>query len=263
MEKPSKVLDEKLTERLLDALTAGSDALFQIILDQNSAVLSNALKNPQFSEEHLMALLKRRDLTTELVEKIYQRCGKSLSHRLILALVKNPATPDSSVRALMPQLHLFELVDVCFLPGASADKRLTAERQILQRLPTTPLGNKITLARRATSNIVAALLKEGQPTITEICLSSPRLKEAAIYQFLTGPRANAETISMIARNSRWQHRPNLQMAILRNPHTPEIWFTLWVPKLSLPLLKQMLSGHRLKPGQKRLISNELKRRGGT
>lgn len=131
----------------------------------------------------------------------------------------------------------------------------------MQRLPTTPLGSKITLARRATSNIVAELLKEGQPTLTEVCLSSPRLKEAAIYKFLTGPRAAAETISMIARSNRWQHRQNLRMAILRNPLTPEIWFTLWVPKLSLPLLKQMLAGQRLKPNQKLLVSNEMKRRG--
>lgn len=260
MDKPSSQPDAELTGRLIQALTAGNEALFQIILDQNTDVLYNALKNPRLNEDHLLALLKRRDLTEDILRKTYQRCGKALNHRLILALIKNPGSPDNMVRTLLPQLHLFELLDICFLPGSTADKRLIAERTILQRLPTTPLGNKITLARRATANIVAELLKEGQPTLTEVCLSSPRLQEAAIYKFLSGPRASAETISLIARHNRWQHRPNLRIAILRNSHTPDIWFILWLPKLSLALIKQMLTGKHRKPSQKRLITNELKRR---
>jgi len=254
-------IDKQLAERLTQALTAGSEVLFQLILDPDPNVLANTLKNPQLNEEHLLTLLKRRDLPEEIPEKIYHRHSKSLSHRLALALAKNRATADTIVRTLLPQLHLFELVDICFLPGLTADKRLNAERNILQRLPTTPLGSKLTLARRATANIVAELLKEGHPALTKVCLDSPRLKEAAIYQLLTGPKATAETISIIARNSRWQHRPNLRQAILRNPQTPEIWFTLWLPRLSLPLLKQLNGNQQLRSGAKRQIKAELNRRG--
>ena len=259
--KAAETPDNKQAEKLIRALTAGHEELFQLILDTDIAVITNVLKNRSIDEDHLLALLKRRDLPEDVPQKIYQRHSKRLSHRLLLALIKNPNTPDTIVRTLLPQLHLFELVDICFLPGCTADKRLNAERNILQRLPTTPLGNKITLARRATTGVVAELLKEGHPTITEACLNSPRLKEAAIYQLLTGPRATGETISIIARHSRWQHRPNLRLAILRNPRTPDIWFSLWLPKLSLPLLKQMLSGQRLKPSQKKLVTAEMKRRG--
>lgn len=251
-----------VAKKLVQALTASSDALFQLVLNANEEVLFNTLKNPHLSEEHLLALLKRRDLSTDLLDRIHQRCSKTLSHRLILALIKNPATSDFLARSLMPHLRLFELVDVCFLPGAGADKRLAAERNILQRLPTAPLGNKLTLARRATANIVGELLKEGHPTLTEICLSSPRLKEASIYQFLTGPKATAETISMIARHQRWQHRTNLRQAILRNQKTPDVWFTLWLPNLSLPIIKQMFSRQRFNASQKHLIQNELKKRCG-
>jgi hypothetical protein len=254
--------DREQTEKLLQALTAGHEALFQIILEPRLEIVTAALKNPHMGEDHLLALLKRQDLSEELIDKIYQRQQKSLSHKLSLALAKNRATPDLIVRTLLPRLYLFELVDICFLPGVSADKRINAERNILQRLPTTPLGNKLTLARRGTASIVAELLKEGHPTLTEACLSSPYLKEAALYQFLTGPRATAETISLIARHNRWQHRPNLRQAILRNAKTPDIWFTLWLPKLSLPLLKQLLAGQKLKPKQKQLVSRELQRRAG-
>jgi len=262
METRPPELNAELASKLQHALTAGQDALFQIILDPEQYIVAAALKNPALTEDHLLALLKRRDLKNEIPERIFQRHKKSLSHRLLLALVKNSATSDVIFRTLVPQLHLFELVDLCFLPGATPDRKFIAERNILQRLPTTPLGNKITLARRAPSAIVAELLKEGNSTLTEACLGSPRLKEAAIYQLLNSSRASADIISMIARHNRWQNRPNLRLAILRNSRTPAVWFTLWLPKLSLPLLKQLTSGQRLNPKQKLLVANELKRRGG-
>lgn len=262
MNKQEHPLNEDLATKLIHALTGNAESLFQSILDPDLEVISAALKNPALSEDHLLALLKRRDLSEDIPNKIYQRNKKKLSHRLMLAIVKNRATSDIIFRTLLPQLHLFELVDVCFLPGSTADRKLSAERNILQRLPTTPLGSKISLSRRASANVVTELLKEGNPLLTETCLSSPRLKEAAIYQLLTGSRATAEIISMIARHSRWNQRPNLRMAILRNNHTPEIWFTLWLPKLSLPILKQLAAGHKLTPPKKRLVTNELKRRTG-
>lgn len=262
MGKTTSSIDKELAEKLTAALTAEAESLFQIILDANLQVPLAALRNPALTEKHLLTLLKRQDLTEEIPERIFNRHKKSLSRSLLLALVKNPATSDVIFRTLVPHLYLFELVDFCYLPRIPSDRKMAAERYILKRLPTTPLGNKITLARRAPSNVVAELLKEAQPNLTEACLSSPRLKEAAIYKLLTGSRASAEIISMVARHSRWKNRPNLRLAILRNSRTPAIWYTLWLPKLSLPLLKQLATGQRLNPQQKQLVAKELKRRRG-
>jgi len=180
---------------------------------------------------------------------------------LILALAKNPATSGSLVRNLLPNLRLFELLDLCFIPGVTSDQRLAAEHTILQRLPTTSVGYKITLARRATATVVGELLKEGDSRTVEACLNSPRLKEAAVFQLLNGPQATATTISMVARHSRWQQRPNLRMAILKNRHTPAVWFTLWLPKLTSAAINKLLASGRLSPQQKTLVLTELKRRG--
>lgn len=255
-------LQPDFVKKLQSGLTASGEELFQLILDPDTDFLHTLLKNPQINEDHLLALLKRRDLPEELINSIYQKHKQSLSHRTILALVKNPATSGTLIRNLLPQLRLFELLDLCFLPGVTPDQKLAAERAILQRLPTAPLGSKITLARRGTANIVAELMKEGQPQLFEACLGSTRLREAAIYQFLRGATASAETISMVARHNRWNQRPNLQLAILKNPKTPEIWFTLWLPKMHRPILKQLLDHYRANPGRKRLIDMELRKRAG-
>ncbi len=254
-------LDIALTKRLKMALTATSDQLFQLILESDFEILKTLLHNPNLSDEHLLTLLKRRDLSEDIPKLIHQRRKNNLSHQLILALVKNPVTPGSLVRNLLPNLRIFELVDLCFIPGVTPDQRLAAERTIIQRLPTTPVGNKITLARRATSIVVGELLKEGDSRTIEVCLNSPRLKEAAVFQLLNSVAATATTISMVARHSRWSQRPNLQMATLKNRHTPGIWFSLWLPSLPTTAINQLLANRRMSKQQKDLVQAELKRRG--
>ncbi len=261
MDNSTPNYNRNLVKKLQYGLTAGEDELFQLILDPDGSFLQTLLKNPHLNEDHLLVLLKRRDLSEELINSIYRKNKQSLSHRIILALVKNPTTSGTLIRNLLPQLRLFELVDLIKLPGTTPDQKLAAERTLLQRLPTTPLGNKITLARRGTANIIGELLKEGQPQLFEVCLSNPQLKEAAIYQFLRGAAASAETISMVARHKRWHQRPNLRLAILKNPKTPEIWFTLWLPKIHLHVLKQLAVSCRSNPAQKHLFEVELKNRG--
>ncbi len=261
MKKQKVDFDSDIARKFQQGLTAGKDELFQLILDPDIDYLQTLLKNPRIDEDHLLILLKRRDLSETFIERLYKKQQPSISHRTILAIVKNPLTSGTLRRNLLPQLRLFELLDLCFIPGVSPDQKLSAERAILQRLPTTPLGNKMTLARRGTSNIVAELIKEGHPQLFEVCLSSPRLREVAIYQFLRGATASAETISMVARHNRWNQRPNLRLAILKNSKTPEIWFTLWLPNLQNHILKQLLLSYRSNQVRKRLIETEFKKRG--
>lgn len=257
----SRSIDAGTGKRLQMALTATGDELFQVLLHPDMQVVRTALKNANLDEDHLLALLKRRDLGEDLLKVIHQLESTRRSHRLKVALVKNPNTPGQVVLALLPHLHLFELVDLCMIPGVTPDQKFAAERAILQRLPTTELGNKMTLARRATATVVAEILKEGDVKLVEICLNSPRLREVAILQFINGSRSSAETISIIARHPKWKLRPNLRLAILKNRRTPSIWFTLFLPQMRASDARNLLVSRRLNPAQKKLVQDELKKRG--
>ena len=257
----SRPIDAETAKRLQKALTASGDELFQVLLHPDMQIVRTALKNAHLNEDHLLALLKRRDLGEDLLKAIYQLETTKKSHRLLVALVKNPNTPGQVVLALLPHLHLFELVNLCMIPGVTPDQKFAAERAILQRLPTTELGNKMTLARRATTTVVGEILKEGDAKLVEICLNSPRLREVAILQFINGSRSSAETISIIARHPKWKLRPNLRLAILKNRRTPSIWFTLFLPQMRTPDVRNLLVSRRLNPAQKKLVQDELKTRG--
>ncbi|HTY20588.1 MAG TPA: hypothetical protein VMC44_03050, partial [Geobacteraceae bacterium] len=239
----------------------GKDELYQIIEDPSMEVLETALKNPVFDENLLLALLKRRDLSEDLFKAVYRLPMVVENRQLKVAVVRNPCTPAHVTMALLPHLQLFELVDICHLPGVTPDQKLAAERAIVQRLPLTPLGNKITLARRSTSAVVEALVREGDPRSMDACLDNPHLKEAAIFAYLNGPNATPDGISMVARHPRWKNRLNLQLAILKNPKSPEVWFTLFLPHLSVNDIRGVLASKKINHAQKKLVQGEMKRRG--
>lgn len=257
----STKLDLQIAQRLHRALTASADDLFQVLLDPAMEVVQNALKNPHLNEDHLLALLKRNDLSEDLTKAVYKQEKVELSHRLKVALVRNPKSPTPIRLTLLPQMRLFELVDLLYQAGTTPDQKLAAERQITKRLPTTPLGNKLTLARRGTPGVLAELLKEAHPQVFSHCLANPRLKEVDIFKYLNSGRANAETISQVARHQRWKNRPNLRLAILKNRATPSIWYTLWLPRLPTHELRNLLYNKTLKPAQKKLIEEQLHKRG--
>lgn len=254
--------ESELSRRLYRALTASREELPLVLDDPSREVIKAVLKNPELDEPCLLLLLKRRDLTEDLLAAIYRLPVTDASHRLKVALVHHPATPDHIVLTLIPHLYLFELVTVCLLPGVTPDRRLVAERALIKRLPETPLGSKMTLARRAPSEVVEALLHEGQPHLMAACLDNPRLKQAAIIRFLTGPGASAETISAVARHPRWKSRQELKLAILKNSKTPLVWFTALLPGLPLVEVKNIYASSRISAAQKACVAEELLRRKG-
>ena len=247
------------TQILQQALCCDATELFGVLQETDTDILRAALKNPVCSENHLLTLLKRRDLREEQIKVICHHPITAESHQLKIALAQHPATPAPQLANLLPHLYLFDLVTLCQLPGVTADAKMAAERVIVQRLPGTPLGNKVTLARRATALVLDTLVREGDPRIVAVCLDNPHLKESSLYQLAKNRATSPETISLIARHPRWQGRPNLKQAILGNPRTPTVWFTLFLPSLTTSDLKRLTAAN-LTVQQKKEVHLELKRR---
>lgn len=264
MSQPAKIaeIDQKLSHDLQQALAADKDELFQVMQGADGEVLVAALRNRALDENHLLVLLKRRGLPEEVFTALHSGRRFSESYPLKFALAGHPDTPSHIAGSLLAQLYIFDLIKICSMPGVPPDQRLCAERVIIQRLPTQPLGNKLTLARRGTATIVEALLREGLPPVVEACLDNPHLKEGAVHQFITSAASSAETISMIARSGRWKNKPNIRLAVLKNPRTPAVWFTLLLPGLPPATLRELLSVPRLTGAQKELVRQALGSRGG-
>jgi hypothetical protein len=254
-------LNNEVVRSLQYALRAGSDELFAILQNSVEDVLKAAIRNPLLKESHLLVLLERRDLHDELLRSIGQSKVARESHAVSIAIAHHTSTSAAQLSEILPHLYLFDLVTLCTLPGGSHDQKIAAERAIIQRLPTTPLGNKITIAHRATAAVVEQLLGEADSRVMSACLDNPRLKEGAVFQFLRRSSSTPETISMIARHPRWHNLPNLRLAILTNPKTPLVWFTHWLHALKTPEVHKIYNSQRLSQMQRRELLSELERRG--
>lgn len=255
----SSTLDTGLVQRLKKALTTEGDGLKIVLNDPSAEVLHAALKNISLKEEHLLLLLKRQDLSSNILKAISKhKLGQS--HQVTVSIICNTALPPALAKQLMGRLRLFELLNLCILPGQSSDIRAAAEHSICQRLTNEPLGNKISLVKRASINLLLPLLKEGHPQIIEAGLENPKLQESVIFQFLTSGCTSPETISIIAHHPRWSKRKNLQRAILKCHHTPQVWFIHFLPRLPTTEVRNLLHSNRLKTNQKVWIQDFLDRR---
>ena len=245
-------IGQNMSPRVHLAFTADKEQLFSIIQNAEESVLRAALRNPELDQQHLLVLLKRRGLGN-IPATIYANKHLLESYPVKFALACHPETPPHIVLTLLTLLNIFDLLKLCISSGIKSDIHLAAERNIIQRIPLQPLGNKLTLARRGPSAVVEALLKEGLPNLVEACLDNPHLKEGSLHQFISSAKATAETISIIARHSRWKSRPNIRLVILKNPHTPAVWFTLFLPGVSPATRRDLLASPRLTFAQKELV----------
>lgn len=261
--KDTGALDSDVVSRLQKALNAGSDELFSMLQDPVTDVLKAAIRNPLIKETHLLALLERRDLEPDLLRSIGNSRVARESRAVKIAIAHHPSTSAAQLSEILPHLYLFDLLALCIVPGGSHDQKIAAERAIIRRLPTTPLGSKITVAHRATSAVVEQLLKEGDSRLLSACLDNPHLKEGAVFQFLRSSASTPDSIAMIARHPRWHNLPNLKQALLTNPRTPLVWFTQWLYALSTPEVRTIYNSQRLSQMQRREVLGELKRRGGS
>lgn len=252
----------ELVHRLQRALQAEGDELFSLVQDNAPEVLRSLLKNRHLAEEHLLTLLRRRDLAEDILKALHQHELATASYRLKLALAAHPKSPPPVLQALLPHLHLFDLLGICLHPGSTPDQKLAAERTIVQRLPGVPLGNRITLARRAPSTLLVELLGGGEAQVIAAALDNPRLKEGSLVLYLNSGRATALAITAIHRHPRWQKLPSLRLTMLKNPQTPENILRQLLFTCPLPEIKNLRLSSRLNTIQKLLVDQELKRRHG-
>ena len=252
-------LDAARAGRLLLALSAQGDELSALLRNADPELIRSALKNPQLSEAHLLALLKRQKLPEGVLRAIH-RAPQAGSRRIKIALAAHPATPAPLLTQLLAQLHLMELATLLRFPGASPDHKAAAQQAMLKRLPETELGTRVALARRGSAAVLEALLADGEPRLVDAVLANPELSESNLLAFLRSEAATAETISALARHPRWGLHPKLRLAALRNRKTPPVWFTLFLPFLGSAEVSRLLACKGLAPRQLEAVREELEKR---
>lgn len=205
-------------------------------------------------------MLGRKDLPTSLLDEIGRHKVWMCNEQVRRALAFHPRVPRTLGLRLIRELHLMDLVKLSLAPAAPADLHRVAEDQVLSRLAQVSLGEKLALARQASSRVVAALIVEGNPRVIGPALANPRLTEAQVLKVLANERLGSNVVQAIAKHPRWSELPNVRLAVLRHPETPVESCVRLISRITVHDLRALSTLKTLPAPLRRAIERDLVRR---
>ena len=185
------------------------------------------------------------------------RIEDQLSYPQRLALLKNPKTPVHISLQHIKFLYLFDLVSLCLQPVMPQEVRQAAEERIVAQIPKMPSGQRISLARRGPSKIVAHLLTGENLQVIQAGLNNPYLTENNLLQSLNRPACSQRVVESIATHKKWSTRYELRLALLRHPHLSVAQALKFIPELKRADIKELAQDSRINPFVRRYLKNKL------
>jgi hypothetical protein len=212
------------------------------------------------NEDLALALLERRDLPLETLEQLGRDPAALKSRKVCVALAAHPRTPRHLALRLLRHFYTGDLMQFGLRPSVAADLKHFAAEQLVTRLPSVTLGERMMLARRASETVAAALLLDKEPRVAHTALENARLTEVAVVKALLRPNAGATFVEAVCHHSKWSLRREIRLALLRSPHTPLARALEFARRLAPPLLRDVLHTSRLPEKIKAYLRENLKPR---
>jgi hypothetical protein len=186
-----------------------------------AADLLRSAADPLLTEDLAMALLKRSDLPPEVLEQLAKNANALKSRKVKIALVSHPHTPRHVSVPLARQFYTFDLMKVALSPVVPADVKVAVDDVLISRLKAVTVGERLTLARRASGRVAAALLLDPENAGAKVVDAIADGKIAA-GKIADGKIADAKTSDHRIIAARTAARENRVMpAALDNPRLTE------------------------------------------
>jgi hypothetical protein len=212
------------------------------------------------TEDLALAALKNRDLPAEEVEQISKHAALMKSRKVRLALAAHPRAPRRIALRLIRELYTFDLMRFSLMPAVPADLKRVAEEQLVVRVPSITLGERLSLARRSSTLVAAALLLDRESPVWRTALDNPRLTEAAIIKALQHPKVTTAFVEAVCHHAKWSLRSEIRLVLLRNPHTPLARALEFARRLPPAQLRDVLHVSRLPEKTKEYLRKDLEAR---
>ena len=213
--------------------------------------------DPTLTEDLALALLARNRVSIEAIEELSKNAKLASARKVRVGMVIHPRTPRRISLKLLRQLHTFDLMRVALLPVMSGDLKRVAAELLVSRLASIPLGERISLARRAPETVAAALLLDKEPRVLQAALENPRLTEAAIVRVLARPGATKALVQAVCGHGKWSPRHEIRLALLRHPKTPLAHALGFAHSVPPALVRDILHGSQLSETVKTCLRKEL------
>jgi hypothetical protein len=243
------------------SLTLPPDAqLDQLIHDSDPEVLTAVAGDVRLTEDLALALLERRDLPRQALERMHKHKSLARVRKVQLALVMHPHTPRHVSVPIIRHLYAFELMQVALLPSVVADVKRAAEETLIGRLATVSSGERFTLAKQSSGRVAAALLRDKEARVMQAALDNPQMTEVWIVKALKAEAGTEFLAPAASRHGKWSHRNDVKAALLANKHTPLARLRDIAQDLPLSALRDLLRNARPAPNVKKELLSVLEKR---
>ena len=213
--------------------------------------------DPALTPDLALALLQRRDLPADAVEPISQNAGVMKSRKVRIAVAAHPRAPRRIALRLVREFYTFDLMQFALKPAVAADLKRAADDLLVTRLASITLGERISLARRASGTVAAALLLDKETRVWQTALENSRLTEAAVARALLHTGASRAFVEAVCHDPKWSLRPEIRVALLRNEKTPLSRALEFARRLPPAQLRDILHSSRLPEKIKNSLRKEL------
>ena len=234
-----------------------TEDLTSLIHGHTADELKRAAAHEALNEERALALLERRDLPPEALEALSKNAPALKSRRVLVGMIGHPKSPRHVSLPAIRHLYTFELMQLALSPAVLADIKKAAEETLISHLEKISLGERITLARRASGRVSAALLLDSEPRVIEAAVSNPFLTEVLVVKAVMSEKAAAALVDLLFRDSKWSLRREVRIALLRNPFTPANEATQLSCSLPTGVLHELLRDARLPEAARECLQREL------
>jgi hypothetical protein len=240
-----------------------------------TADLFRTAADPDLTEDMALALLKHNDLSAEIIESLAKNSSALKGRKVKIAVVGHPHTPRHISIPLARQFYLFDLMKTALSPCVPSDVKVAIDDVLISRVTTATIGERLTLARRASGRVAAALLLDKEigdgkierrvkdaktaareSRVMQIALENPRLTEALVVHSVLRPAAGATLIDAVAQHEKWSRRREIRTALLRTEHLSLARALEFSREIPTALLRELLASSRLPTNIKEQLLRE-------
>jgi hypothetical protein len=229
--------------------------------DSDPENLKTLAANSGLTEDLALSLLKRPDLPADALEQLAKNGNVSKLRKVKLALVEHPRTPRHVSLPLVRQLYTFDLMQVALTPVVPADVKLAADEVLCNRMETISVGEKLTLAHRASGRVAGELLADGDARVVHAALENARLTEPAIVRALMRHDSPTAMLEGVCRHPQWSLGREIRIALLRNEKTPLARAVEFARGLPAAQVREILHNSHLPGSIKAALLQDLEKRG--
>jgi len=177
------------------------------------------LKRGYLEESEAILLAGKKETPAGVLKLIAETPELYQSYSVKAALASNPKTPIGVSKGLLNLLLKKDLFKLISSREISYGLRKSSIDLLQKKLPEIPLGEKISLAKNASRDLLLVLLYDKEPMVLETALWNPRLTELDIITLIQKKTISSKNLEVIAKHKKWKTRYQVKLYLVKNPKT--------------------------------------------